>query len=350
MKTIPVHASGSYQVHIGAGLLASLGALTAQVISARKAAVISDTNVWQRYGAAAEKTLKNAGFHVCSYIFSPGENSKNSETFLCILNFLAENSLHRDDCIIALGGGVVGDLAGFCASCYLRGIPYIQAPTSLLAMVDSSVGGKTAIDLPAGKNLCGTFYQPNLVLCDLDTLRTLPEENFREGCAEIIKYGILYDPALFAHLEEKGMDFDRESVISRCVEWKRNTVEADEFDNGGRKLLNLGHTVGHAVEAQSNYRISHGNAVAIGIATVSRAAMKAGFCSEETCKQILSVLKKFQLPTYTSDAAEALYSHMLSDKKAVRNAISLIIPRQIGSCHIVPVDNTQLLDFLKAGL
>lgn len=172
--------------------------------------------------------------------------------------------------VVALGGGVVGDLAGFAAASYLRGIRFIQVPTTLLAAVDSSVGGKTAIDLPAGKNLAGAFCQPSLVLCDTDTLNSLPLDIFRDGCAEVIKYGVLYDPKLFAHLEEKGLSFDREAVITRCVELKRDVVMEDEFDTGARMKLNLGHTVGHGVEAKSHFAISHGKAVAIGMAIVSR--------------------------------------------------------------------------------
>ena len=257
MKTVKVQASKSYDVVIGNGILPCLGAYLGQVTQAKKIAVVSDSQVWPLYG----KTVLNAlaEYETFSYVFPAGEESKNGSTYLKLLNFLAENKLTRSDCLLALGGGVVGDLTGFAAATYLRGVDFVQAPTTLLAAVDSSVGGKTAIDLDAGKNLAGAFYQPSAVLCDLDTLNTLPENIFRDGCAEVIKYGVLYDEALFAHLEEKGLGFDQEEVISRCVELKRDVVAQDEFDRGERQKLNLGHTIGHGIEACSGYKISHGS-------------------------------------------------------------------------------------------
>lgn len=350
MNTISVCASGSYQVHIGKGLLSSLGAETAGVITGRKAVILSDETVWAIYGQPAVSSLESAAFQVFHYVVSPGENSKNSQNFLEILNFLATNRISRADCIIALGGGVVGDLAGFCAACYMRGIAFIQVPTTLLAMTDSSVGGKTAIDLPAGKNLCGVFHQPSLVLCDTDTLCTLPESVFREGCSEIIKYGILYDPVLFAHLEATGMDFDREYVICRCVELKKNTVEADEFDNGSRMFLNLGHTIGHAIEKESDYAISHGQAVAIGLAAVAKASEIFGYCDQNTCRRILSILDQFGLPANTELSCDTLHRQALHDKKSNGTYGNIIVPRAIGNCDAMQMDEHQLLSFLRAGL
>ena len=279
-----------------------------------------------------------------------GEESKSGETWLSLLNFLAEHQLTRSDCLIALGGGVVGDLTGFAAASYLRGISFLQIPTSLLAMVDSSVGGKTAIDLPAGKNLVGAFWQPELVLCDLALLSTLPRQIFREGCAEVIKYGILYDEPLFSHLEQMGEEFDRLQVITRCIELKRDVVEQDEFDRGLRMKLNLGHTVGHGVEAGSGYQLSHGASVAIGTAIVSRSAALQGLCSQETRDRILSVLQKFSLPISTDLSPEQLYTHALSDKKRSGDTVNLIVPREIGRCDIVPTKLSELLSFIKAGL
>ncbi len=350
MKTIQVQASRSYQVHIGKGLLSRLGESAARLLKGRTAAIVSDNNVWAHYGSAVQRSLEKAGFQVYSFVFPAGENNKNTDTFLEILNFLAENKLHRDDCVIALGGGVVGDVAGFAAACYLRGIPCIQVPTSLLAMVDASVGGKTAIDLPAGKNLCGAFCQPALVLCDIDTLSTLPMEIFREGCAEIIKYGVLFDPQLFAHLEDAGLSFRREEVIARCVELKAQVVAEDEFDIGRRQLLNFGHSYGHAIEAESKYGISHGNAVAIGMAMAARAGLRMGYCEEMSCHALLNVLEKFGLPFSTDHSAEALFNHMLLDKKASGRGLSLIIPDAIGSCRRVEVEASALPAWIKAGL
>ncbi|MBE6923896.1 MAG: 3-dehydroquinate synthase [Ruminococcaceae bacterium] len=350
MKTIEVRASSTYNVLIGSGLLDALGEQIKKVCNAAKAAVISDSNVFPIYGDTVTQSLRSAGFDVVHFVFPAGEESKNGHTFLEIINFLAENHLTRTDCLIALGGGVVGDVTGFAAAVYLRGIAYIQVPTTLLAAVDSSVGGKTAIDLPAGKNLCGAFYQPRLVLCDIDTLDTLPVDIFRDGCAEVIKYGILYDNQLFSTLEHSGLQFDREAVISRCVELKRDVVAEDEFDTGSRMKLNLGHTVGHGVEACSEFQISHGKAVAIGTAIVSRAALASGLCDNETRDRILSILEQFELPTTCSYSPEVLMDWALSDKKRAGDTVNLIIPRSIGHCDIVPSPVANLLSFIKAGL
>ncbi len=345
MKTVTVSASGTYEVRIGSGILSTLPNALKEVCKATKIAIISDSNVWPLYGRDLSESLSGAGFKVVNFVFPAGEESKTSETYLNIVNFLAENRLTRSDALIALGGGVVGDITGFAAATYLRGIAYIQIPTTLLAAVDSSVGGKTAIDLPAGKNLVGAFCQPKLVLCDTDTLRTLPEEIFRDGCAEVIKYGILYDRELFDHLMEQGLSFHREEVIARCVELKRNVVMEDEFDTGARMKLNLGHTIGHGVEARSNFVISHGKAVAIGMAIVARSA-----CPAEVRDPILSVLNHFGLPTATDFCAEDLYAYALSDKKRCGGTVNLIIPESIGHCNIVPTPVENLLSFIQAGL
>ncbi len=350
MSIVTVRASRTYDIHIGRGLLETLGAQARKLGSAEKVCLVSETTVWPLYGPAAESSLKSAGFQVVSFVFPAGEQSKSGDTFLRLLDFLAQSRLTRSDLIVALGGGVVGDLAGFAAACFLRGIAFIQVPTTLLAAVDSSVGGKTAIDLPAGKNLAGAFCQPSLVLCDTAVLETLPLEVFRDGCAEVIKYGVLYDPALFAHLEERGLDFDREAVIRRCVELKRDVVMADERDTGARRKLNLGHTVGHGVEANSRFTLSHGKSVAIGMAIISRAAVKKGLCGPDTCRRIEALLTQFGLPTRTDDDAQTLYDYTLSDKKRTGNTIHLIVPRAIGDCAIVPVPVEELGSWIEAGL
>ncbi len=350
MRTVSIQASKSYEIKIGSGLLASLGAEARVLGKAQKICIVSESTVWPLYGQAARASLTAAGFEVLSFVFPAGEESKNGMTFLELVNFLAENKLTRSDMLVALGGGVVGDLAGFAAASFLRGIRFIQVPTTLLAAVDSSVGGKTAIDLPAGKNLCGAFCQPSLVLCDTDTLNTLPEPVFRAGCAEVIKYGILYDPELFRYLEETGLDFDRESVIARCVELKRDVVMEDEFDTGARMKLNLGHTIGHGVEAKSHFTISHGEAVGIGMAIVARSAAKRNLCSKETCKAILDILKHFGLAVNTQYGSEDLYAYTLSDKKRSGGMVKLIVPHAIGDCRILPTPVEDLKSFIEAGL
>ena len=350
MNTVHVNATRSYDVIIGSGLLPMLGSYAAAMKKVRKVCIVSDSNVWPIYGQIVEDCLAAEKLLTVSFIFPAGEAQKNAMTYLSLLNFLAENRITRTDLIVALGGGVVGDLAGFAAATYLRGIPYIQVPTTLLAAVDSSVGGKTAIDLQSGKNLAGVFYQPSLVLCDTDCLNTLPLDVFRDGCAEVIKYGVLYDPELFTHLAQNGLNFDREWVITRCVELKRDVVAEDEFDTGARMKLNLGHTIGHGVEAQSSYSISHGKAVAIGMAIVARSAANQGICTEITKTVILQVLEKFGLPTRTDFTAQQLYESALSDKKRSGGAIHMIIPRSVGVCVIRPIPVAEIEAFIEAGL
>ena len=345
MKTIHINASKSYDVIIGSNLLDNIGQqLNFTLKKVCKIAIISDSNVFPLYGSIVSESLANSGFEVISYTFPAGESSKTADTYLEILNFLAENQLTRSDAILALGGGVTGDMAGFAAATFLRGIPYIQVPTSLLAMVDSSVGGKTAIDLPAGKNMVGAFYQPRIVICDLNTLNTLPESVFCDGCAEVIKYGVLYDANLFAHLESEGLAFDREAVISRCIELKRNVVTEDEFDNGARQKLNLGHTIGHAIETQSNFAVTHGQAVAIGMAIISKAHCKTIY------SRLVSVLQKFNLPTATDFTAKQLFASALSDKKRSGGTVNLIVPENIGKCKIIPTPIDELESLIEEGL
>lgn len=341
MTEIVVNASRKYTVTIGSGLLANLE----QVVSrGHRFCIVCDSNVWAFYGERLIKYLCENRISAEYFVFPSGESSKNSENYLALLNFLSVNEFTRADGIIALGGGVVGDLAGFAAATYLRGIPYIQVPTSLLAMVDSSVGGKTGIDLPAGKNLCGAFYQPHAVLCDTDVLDTLPEDIFRDGCAEIIKYAVLFNPELFSTLERDGLDFNRELVIARCIAHKRNCVEQDEFDQGQRMLLNLGHTIGHAIEKCSNYNLSHGKAVAIGIAMVCRAFK----CPD--ADRIISLLEQFGLPTKTDLPAKALMETALSDKKRSGNTVKLIVPKSIGHCDILAINIDEMITFIEEGM
>ena len=344
MNTVTVNASKTYSIHIGSGLLDTIGEEAKKLGKAQTVCVVSESRVFPLYGKTVMASLENAGFHVLSFVFPAGEESKNSQVYLELLNYLAENKLTRSDLIVALGGGVVGDLAGFAAATFLRGVRFIQVPTTLLAAVDSSVGGKTAIDLPAGKNLAGAFCQPSLVLCDTDTLNSLPDEIFRDGCAEVIKYGILYDPMLFSHLEEHGLSFDRKAVITRCVELKRDVVMEDEFDTGARMKLNLGHTIGHGVEARSNFTLSHGKSVAIGMAIVSRASN----CPD--CSRILAILEKFGLPSSVDYPVEDIYAYTLSDKKRSGGTVNLIIPNSIGNCSVVPTPVEHLKSFIEAGL
>ena len=350
MTTIEVNASSDYNVEIGSGLLSGLGPKVAALGGAKKVCIVSDSIVWPLYGASADTSLHAAGLDTCAFVFPAGESSKNGDIFLELLNFLAENRLTRSDVLVALGGGVVGDLTGFAAACYLRGIRFVQVPTTLLAAVDSSVGGKTAIDLPAGKNLAGAFCQPSLVLCDTDTLATLPEDIFRDGCAEVIKTAILFDEPLFMELVRDGLGFDRERVIAACVAHKRDIVEADEFDRGQRQLLNLGHTFGHAAEALSDFTLPHGKAVAIGTAIAARAAVAAGITGQGTATRIMWLLERFGLPIFTDHTAAELKDAALSDKKRAGDTVNLILPESIGKCAIVPTPVSELENIIQAGL
>jgi len=337
MTTIHISASKPYDVQIGGGLLSTLGEKAAALCKGRTACIVSDDTVAALYEPTARTALEAAGFTVHTYIFPHGEESKCGENFLKLLGFLAQHRLTRSDLLIALGGGVTGDLTGFAAACYLRGVKYIQVPTSLLAMVDSSVGGKTAIDLPEGKNLCGAFYQPVLVLCDTDTLQTLPEDIFRDGCAEVIKYGVLGNRALFDRLQAAHARDQLDDVVSTCVEMKRAIVEDDEFDTGRRQLLNLGHTLGHAIEKNSEFRLSHGQCVAIGMAMIARSAARLGFCTAETRDAIVSLLAQYGLPTDTDQSPEAICQSALGDKKRQGKTLTLIVPREIGQCDLHPI-------------
>ena len=349
MKTISVAASRPYDILIGSGLLADIGKFVGSLGNVFKITVVSDTNVFPIYGELVTSQLSAAGFDCNSYVFPAGEEHKNAVTYLSLLNHLAQHRLTRSDLILALGGGVVGDLAGFAAATYLRGIRYIQIPTTLLAAVDSSVGGKTAIDLPAGKNLAGCFWQPSLVICDTDCLVTLPQDIFRDGCAEVIKYAVLFDPELFAHLQQHGLQLDREWVIERCVQWKRDVVAQDEFDTGARMLLNFGHTLGHAVESLSNYQISHGKAVAIGMSLICRACVKAGICDAQICDRIIALLALFGLPCSATYTPEMLFTAACADKKRNGGVIHLIVPQSIGTCIIRPTPVCELQSFIEAG-
>jgi len=352
MKTLTVSLPGrDYNIKIERALLDRAGEECRAVMpKATKLAVVTDSNVAPLYACRVLESLSWSGFEAKLFTVPAGEASKCKERLGELWEGFLEFGLTRADGVVALGGGVVGDLAGFAAACFLRGIRFIQFPTTLLAAVDSSVGGKTAIDLASGKNLAGAFYQPSLVLCDIDTLNTLPEDVFRDGCAEVIKYAILYDPDLFATLRRDGLRFDREAVISRCVELKRDVVNADEFDTGARQKLNLGHTIGHGVEALSNFTLSHGKAVAIGTAIVTRASHCFGICDQETVDAVVDILYQFGLPVNTEFTAKQLQECALSDKKRSGGTVNLIVPEAIGRCAIRPTVVTELESFLQAGL
>lgn len=350
MKTVEVDAAVRYNIVIDKGILPKSGDMIKEVTSAERVAVITDDTVDKLYSDVVMKSLSDAGFETFKFVFPHGEKSKNISTFSSILEFLAESGLTRTDAMVALGGGVVGDVAGFAAASYLRGIDFIQIPTTLLACVDSSVGGKTAIDLKAGKNLAGAFYQPKLVIADFETLSTLTDGIFADGMAEVIKYGVIFDKAFFEFLRDNEAKDNLEYVITRCVELKRDIVNADEKEKGVRALLNFGHTVGHAIEKCSGYKIPHGSAVAVGMVIISRAAYKCSFCDENCTDIIASLNKKYSLPVSTDFSASELSSAAMADKKRAGDKIKLIIPEALGNCVIKNVPTSELEKIIGEGL
>lgn len=350
MKTVAVNTGVPYGIFIENGILEKVGAYTRKFTKAQTAVLVTDDIVDALYAERAEKSLQEAGFQTLKFVFPNGEASKNLRVYGEILEFLAEHRVTRTDCIVALGGGVVGDMAGFAAATYQRGIDFVQVPTTLLSCVDSSVGGKTAVDLSAGKNLVGAFYQPRAVLCDPQTLHTLSEQIFADGMAEVIKYGAIFSREFFDFLAQNDAKENIETVIERCVTFKRDVVEKDERDLGLRGLLNFGHTLGHAVEACSHFSVSHGSAVAIGMVLMARGAYRCGLTNANCTEEITRILKKYHLPTETEFSAAELYSHALSDKKRDGGKITLIVPRALGECVLYKTDTEALARVIAEGV
>jgi len=356
MKIITVDASKIYDIIIGEDILEKAGSYIKKISRGQTAVIVADDITAGLYLKKLTDTLEKNNYRVGRYIFPHGESSKNTETFISLVNYFAEEKLSRTDIVIALGGGVTGDLAGFAASCYMRGVGFIQIPTTLLAAVDSSVGGKTAVNLDAGKNLLGSFYQPDLVLCDVSalyTLYTLTPEVFKDGCAEVIKYGIIADKKLFESLEtpiQTKFQTKLEDIIFKCVTIKKNIITTDEFENNTRRLLNFGHTVGHAIELLSGYKISHGQAVAAGMAIITRAAVRMGMCNIKSLKEILNMLRLYDLPINTPYKADKLALACLSDKKISGDNITMIFPIEIGKCVLKEIPTDKLESVIQLGL
>ncbi len=334
MQKVTVKTATEYDILIGRGLLKQAGTEIKKRIAPCKAAIITDKTVFNLYAEDVRDSLQNAGFSVCIFAFPAGENNKCMHTLSDILEFFAEQEMTRQDIVVALGGGVVGDIAGFAAAVYQRGIRYVQIPTTFLAAIDSSVGGKTAVDLKAGKNLAGAFHQPQFVLCDVDTLHTLEYDIFADGTAEALKYGIIGNPALFDTVASGNFAKDLENIITQCVSMKRDIVEEDEFETGNRKLLNLGHTFGHAIEKKSHFQISHGHAVAVGLHLIAQAAEAKGIAQCGTAKRIRTALLQNCLPVKTEFSPAELAEATLHDKKRSGNTISFVFPEKIGHCRI----------------
>ena len=348
METVRVKASRDYNVHIGSGLLDSCGTLISEVVRAHRCALVTDSNVEGLYAERVVNSLEAAGLSVCVYAFPAGEKSKNLTTYGKILEFLASQRLTRSDCVIALGGGVTGDMAGFAAATYQRGVDLVQLPTTLLAASDSSVGGKTAVDLDAGKNLVGAFWPPRIVVCDCDTFDTLSPETVRDGVAETLKHGLIADAEFFHKLLDS--DVSPEQMVRRNVEIKAAVVGEDEFERGKRKILNFGHTLGHAVEKCSGYAVSHGHAVAIGMVLASRAAERLGYSPKGILEAVLSANEKYGLPSACAYNAQQLFDAAAGDKKRDGGSMDLVVLENIGRAKTVRVDMNGLRDFVEAAL
>ena len=342
MQRVHIAASDPYDVLIGPGLLARAGEEMARVTAPCRAAVITDDTVAALYGSAVTDSLQQAGFGPELWAFPHGEASKTMDTLAAALEWLAEKEISRGDVIVALGGGVPGDLAGFAAAVYCRGVRFVQIPTTLLAAVDSSVGGKTAVDLRAGKNLAGAFHQPRLVLCDTDILLSLPQGLRSDGAAEMLKYGILTDAALFDDLKTGRWTQRLEETVARCVEIKRDYVQQDEKDTGVRQFLNLGHTFGHAVEACSGFAVSHGQGVALGLVMAARA-------SGMDPQPILDACAACALPTRSPFPAAQLARAALTDKKRKGSSITLVLPERIGRCRLQTIPVEELPHYFAKG-
>lgn len=353
---VHVGASAAYDVHVGAGNLSELGAIARKATGAARCSVVSETHVAPLYADAAESSLAEAGFEVTErVVFPAGERHKRLSTLGEILEALAGRELTRTDAVVALGGGVTGDMAGLAAALYLRGVAVVQVPTSLLAMVDSSVGGKTAVDLEAGKNLAGAFWQPAAVVADVHALSTVPDHLFRDSCGEVVKHAVLADPSLLDELTARPLTSQRSDeryladVVARNVEIKRDVVQADEREAGVRQTLNLGHTVGHAIEAASEFTLGHGSCVAAGLCVMARAAARRGWCSEETAGRIERCVAAHGLPTATELPVDLLMHYMAHDKKRRGDLVNIVVPVEVGRCEVRRASLEELRELVELG-
>ncbi len=343
MKKFEISTSHPYDICIGEGIMSESGDLISQVLEPCKIAIITDTNVNGLYSQVFLTSLIEKGFEVSKIIFPAGEHSKNLTTYGNLLEALADEGISRSDAIAALGGGVVGDISGFAAATYMRGIKYVQIPTTYISSIDASVGGKTGINLLSGKNLAGAFWQPSMVICDPKVFESLPSEQLLEGVSEAIKMGICSDGSLIP----KVLKNDYLYVIERAVSIKKSIVEADELDTGLRQILNFGHTVGHCIEKASSYSISHGQAVAKGMAAEAKACAAMGFTSEDVYDEIVSILTEAGFDLSIPYSAEELYSYALLDKKISYGKITVTVPDRIGQSHLSKISLLDLKVFFE---
>lgn len=345
MKSIQVKTGRPYEVLIGENLLSGVGDLVKKVLSSPRLLIITDDVVNPLYGGIVAESLSKSGYEVEFFVIENGEHSKCMSVYSAILNYLADGGYTRKDGIIALGGGVVGDLAGFVAATYLRGIDFVQIPTTLLAQIDSSVGGKTAIDLHAGKNLVGAFWQPRLVVADVLTLNTLPQKEIENGLGELIKYACLMGGEIY-DLLASGYKQQVERVVELAVGYKRDIVEADEREGGVRRLLNLGHTVAHGIEKLSGYTFTHGKAVASGIIAIAKAQVKKSVLSKEDYLKLESLYMTYSLDYTLPYSLEDICEVAKVDKKAEDKYINLVTMAGFGDCRVEKMELSKLKEYL----
>ena len=359
MITTSVKASKEYVIHTGSGLLASSGKIMREACpKATKLLIVSETNVAKRYLADVKTSAEEAGFEVHDYIFKAGEQSKSINTIAGMWSVMAKAGFTRTDVVAGLGGGVTTDMAGFAAATFLRGIDVVQIPTSLLAMVDAAVGGKTGIDLPEGKNQVGAFWQPSAVIEDTDCLLTLPDEVFSEGMAEVIKYAFIMDVPLYDLLNKNagngiGIKNDAalmERIAGMCVADKADVIMSDEFDNGRRQTLNFGHTVGHVIERNSNFSKPHGVCVASGMGIIADAAVAAGTLPGEEAEKMKSLIRAYGLPVDDEITSDEAVDGAMNDKKKRGNTLSVIVVNKIGTSEIVKMSPDEFHEFLRGAL
>lgn len=349
MEKVTVSTSTKYEILIDKGILDRSGELISQVIKKGKALVVTDDNVDGFYGERMMSSLSDAGIEAKKFVFPHGEVSKNHSTLLGIYEYMAVNGYTRSDFIVALGGGVVGDTAGYAAATYMRGIDFVQIPTTVLSQADSSVGGKTAVNINGGKNLVGLFHQPRLVICDTDTLNTLTPEFFSDGMAEVIKHGIIKSAELFDILATKDIKENIVDIMKRNVTIKGRVVENDEREKGERMLLNFGHTLAHALEKYYNYTgLTHGSAVAIGMSTFTHIAERRGMCKPGVAEKLDALLVKCGLPLSDNAPLHELYTLSLRDKKHLASGMNIVICSDIGKSEVVNMPVEDYGEFLKS--
>lgn len=346
---LTVHTSVPYEIIISRGCLNHAGELAAKLFRpGTRAVVVGDSNVMPLYAEKVVSSLEAAGIATGKFVFPAGEENKRLSTIEAMYGAFAQNGITRSDFVVALGGGVTGDMAGFASATWLRGIKFIQIPTSLLAQIDSSIGGKTGIDVPQGKNLVGAFHQPSLVLIDPDTLDTLPPHFFADGMGEAIKHGCIKSRELFDLIQNTDVRSDMENMIARNLEIKRAAVEQDEFDNGERMLLNFGHTFGHALEKLHGYKgLSHGQAVGIGMVMMAKCGERAGLTEPGTAENITRVLEKYGMPVSDDTDVSKIVDAAMLDKKARGGIVNLVMLKKIGESFLYPADKQKLLELTE---